>query len=239
MTAEPVLQLKGFSAGYGPLRVLHDVDFTVNEAERIGIVGLNGHGKSTLLNGIAGLTGWQSGSVLLRGREIGGQRSQGPGRYTHKIVRRGLAIVPQGDAIFPGLSVRQNLDSGARTRASWRDRANGRDRIVSLFPNLAELMERPVGVLSGGERRMVSVGRALMTEADVYLIDEPSIGLAPGIARNLVQRLLDVEVGRGAMIIAEQNMALLEGRVDRTLGMYAGELKGGTDVLFGLPAVTR
>lgn len=86
---------------------------------------------------------------------------------------------------------------------------------------------------------MVSVGRALMTPADVYLIDEPSIGLAPGIARNLVERLLSVDVGQGALIIAEQNVSLLEGRVDRMLGMYAGELKGGVDVLFGLPAGTR
>ncbi len=237
--SEPILVAQGFSAGYGALRVIHDLDLAIYRGERIGVVGLNGHGKSSLLNGLMGLTGWQSGSVRLNGHEIGGQRSQGPGRTTHRIVRRGMTLVPQGDAIFPGLSVKQNLHSGAYTRGAWRSRRARTEQIVELFPRLAELMERQVGVLSGGERRMVSVGRALMTEAEVYLVDEPSIGLAPSIASNLVRRLLEVDVGAGAMVIAEQNVALLEGHVDRVLGMYAGELKGGTDVLFGLPATTR
>ena len=120
-----VLRIEDLSAGYGPLGVLHNVDLTVRAGERVGIVGLNGHGKSTLLRAIAGLTGWQSGSIKLNGVEIGGTRSQGPGRYTHKIVRMGLALMPQGDALFHGLTVADHLDSGAYTRAPGANASSG------------------------------------------------------------------------------------------------------------------
>jgi branched-chain amino acid transport system ATP-binding protein len=107
-----VLRIADLSAGYGPLGVLHNVNLTVRAGERVGIIGLNGHGKSTLMKAVAGLTGWQSGSIMLNGTEIGGTRSQGPGRYTHKIVRMGLALMPQGDALFHGLTVASNDGSG-------------------------------------------------------------------------------------------------------------------------------
>src|SRR6516164_9475056 len=94
-----VLKIEGLSAGYGPLRVIHDLDLVIHPGERVGIVGLNGHGKTTLFYAIAGLTGWQRGSIVLNGKQIGRTRSQGPGRYTHQIVRQGLAIMPQGDEI--------------------------------------------------------------------------------------------------------------------------------------------
>ncbi len=111
-----LLQMTGVSAGYGPVRVLHDLSLTVERGERIGLVGLNGHGKTTMLSTIVGLTGWQDGSILFEGQEIGGRRTHGMGRRTPEIVRRGIAMAPQGDAIFPGLTVRENLDSGAYTR---------------------------------------------------------------------------------------------------------------------------
>ena len=114
-----VLDVQGLSAGWGPMRVIHDLDLTVFAGERIGLVGLNGHGKSTLFQAIAGLTGWQRGSIKLNGFEVGRTRSQGPGRYTHQIVRRGLALIPQGDEIFHGLTVEEHLDSGAYTKAAY------------------------------------------------------------------------------------------------------------------------
>jgi branched-chain amino acid transport system ATP-binding protein len=140
-------------------------------------------------------------------------------------VRRGIALAPQGDAIFPGLSVKDNLDSGAYTGASWRTRKQRRDRVLDVFPPLANLLGQSAGTLSGGERRMVSVGRALMSDSKLYLIDEPSLGLAPKISLSLVSALSSIDLGEGAMIIAEQNLPLLAGRVDRVLGMHAGELK--------------
>lgn len=220
-----ILQIRGLSAGYGPVRVLHDLELDVSPGERIGLVGLNGHGKTTMLSAIVGLTGWQDGSIVFEGEEIGGRRTHGVGRTTPGIVRRGLALAPQGDAIFPGLSVKDNLDSGAYSRSSWRARKARRDNVLDVFPPLRPLLKQTAGTLSGGERRMVSVGRALMGDARLYLVDEPSLGLAPKISLGLVAALCQIDLGDGAMIIAEQNLPLLEGRVDRVLGMHAGELK--------------
>ena len=128
-----VLHVSGLSAGYGPMRVIHDLDFIVQSGERIGLVGLNGHGKSTLFLAIAGLTGWQRGSIRLNGAEVGRTRSQGPGRYTHLVVRQGLALIPQGDEIFHGLSVEEHLDSGAFTPTAWRERGVRKERILAIF----------------------------------------------------------------------------------------------------------
>lgn len=227
MTARrEVLHVKGLSAGYGPMRVIHDLDLIVNAGERIGLVGLNGHGKSTLFYAIAGLTGWQRGSIRLNGVEVGRNRSQGPGRYTHQVVHQGLALIPQGDEIFHGLTVEEHLDSGAFTKRAWRERAERKKRILEIFPPLVKLMGIPVGRLSGGERRMVSIGRGLMADASLFLVDEPSLGLAPKIGKGVLDALMSVELGDSAMVIAEQNVALLEGRVDRVIGMHVGKLKG-------------
>jgi branched-chain amino acid transport system ATP-binding protein len=223
-----VLRIENLSAGYGPLGVLHSVNLRVQAGERVGIIGLNGHGKSTLLKAIAGLTGWQSGSIKLNGIEIGGTRSQGPGRYTHKIVRMGLALMPQGDALFHGLTVADHLDSGAYTRRAWRERRQRREQVLAIFPPLQKLLAQPVGKLSGGERRMVSLARGLMADAKLLLVDEPSLGLAPKISKSVVEALMRIDIRDGAMVIAEQNLSLLEGKVSRLIGLHAGKLKGGS-----------
>ncbi|UPJ79773.1 ATP-binding cassette domain-containing protein [Bradyrhizobium sp. 183] len=224
--AREILNVQGLSAGWGPLRVIHDLDLIVKSGERIGLVGLNGHGKSTLFYAIAGLTGWQRGSVMLNGSEVGRTRSQGPGRYTHQIVHKGLALIPQGDEIFHGLTVEEHLDSGAFTARAWRERAERKKRIYQIFPPLVKLKDTSVGRLSGGERRMVSIGRGLMAEASLFLVDEPSLGLAPKIGKSVIDALMAVDLGSSAMVIAEQNIALLEGKVDRIIGMHVGKLKG-------------
>lgn len=234
--AREVLRVTGLSAGWGPMRIVHDLDLTVHAGERIGIVGLNGHGKSTLFLAIAGLTSWQRGSILLNGREVGGTRSQGPGRYTHRVVRQGLALMPQGDEIFHGLTVEEHLDSGAFTQRAWRERKSRKAGVLAIFPPLVKLMSTPVGRLSGGERRMVCIGRGLMADASLFLVDEPSLGLAPKIGRAVMDALMAVELGDAAMVIAEQNVALLEGRVDRIIGMHAGKLKGEASVSLARPA---
>jgi branched-chain amino acid transport system ATP-binding protein len=221
-----ILNISGLSAGYGPLRVIHDLDLVINTGERVGLVGLNGHGKTTLFYAIAGLTGWQRGSILFNGVQIGRTRSQGAGRYTHQIVRQGLAIIPQGDEIFNGLTVEEHLDSGAFTRLAWRARARRKEQVLELFEPLRKLMKTPVGRLSGGERRMVSIGRGLMTDAKLYLADEPSLGLAPKIGIGVMNALLKIDLSGAALFIAEQNVALLDGKVDRIIGMHAGKLKG-------------
>ncbi len=158
--------------------------------------------------------------------EVGRTRSQGPGRYTHLVVHQGLALIPQGDEIFHGLSVEDHLDSGAFTKRAWRERKERKKRILEIFPPLKKLMGVAVGRLSGGERRMVSIGRGLMADASLFLVDEPSLGLAPKIGRAIMDALMDVDLDAAAMVIAEQNVALLEGRVDRVIGMHVGKLKG-------------
>ena len=226
-----ILSVSGVSAGYGPLRVLHDISLTIYRGERVGLVGLNGHGKSTLFRTITGLVDWQNGSIMLNGVQIGGQRTQGPGRMTHRIARQGVALMPQGDAMFIGLTVRQHLDAGAFTRKAWSERHKRRERILDIFPPLRNLLGQPVGKLSGGERRMVTLGRGLMGDVKLYLVDEPSLGLAPKISRAVIDALINVDLADGAMVIAEQNLQLLEGCVDRLIGMHGGEIKGSVDTL--------
>ena len=220
-----LLQINKLSAGYGALRVLHEIDLSVKEGERIGLVGLNGHGKTTLFRAITHMTGWQQGSIKLDGEEIGGSRSLGAGRRTAGLVKKGIGVAPQGDAIFPGLSVRKHLECGAHTKSAWRNRRERIEEIFEVFPPLRHLQHSLVGKLSGGERRMVSVGRMLMSEARLYLIDEPSLGLAPKISQRVMEALWALPVS-GAMIIAEQNISLLTGRADRILGMHAGRMRG-------------
>lgn len=233
-----ILNIQSLSAGYGPLRVIHDLDLVVNAGERIGLVGLNGHGKSTLMRAIAGLTDWQEGSIKLFGKEIGGRRMHGAGRRTHRIVRQGLALMPQGDALFPGLTVRQHLDSGAYTSQAWKRRKERRMRVLEIFPVLKHRLDEPVGRLSGGERRMVSLGRGLMADVSLYLVDEPSLGLAPIVSKVVVEALMQIDLKGGAMIIAEQIVSLLKGWMDRVLGMHDGRIKAGAvDVKLGKPVM--
>ncbi|MDA0320955.1 MAG: ATP-binding cassette domain-containing protein, partial [Proteobacteria bacterium] len=149
----------------------------------------------------------------------------GAGRRTAGLVKKGIGVAPQGDAIFPGLSVRKHLECGAHTKPAWRNRRERIEEIFEVFPPLRNLQHSLVGKLSGGERRMVSVGRMLMSEARLYLIDEPSLGLAPKISQRVMEALWALPVS-GAMIIAEQNISLLTGRADRILGMHAGRMRG-------------
>ena len=141
-----ILEIKGLSAGYGPLRVIHDLDLIIQSGERVGIVGIKGHGKTTLFYAIAGLTHWQRGSIKISGEEIGRTRSQGPGRYTHIVVKKGLAIMPQGDEIFHGLTVEEHLDSGAFTPESWKNRKQKREEILEIFEPLRKLIHTPVAL---------------------------------------------------------------------------------------------
>lgn len=220
-----LLDIRQLSAGYGPLRVLHEIDLTIRTGERIGLVGLNGHGKTTLIRAITHMTGWQQGSIRFDGQEIGGTRSLGAGRRTPGLVRMGIGVAPQGDAIFPGLSVRKHLECGAHTKSAWRERRQRIEKMFDIFPPLRPLEHALVGKLSGGERRMVSIGRMLMSDARLYLIDEPSLGLAPKISQRVMEALWALPVS-GAMIIAEQNVSLLAGRADRIVGMHAGRMRG-------------
>jgi branched-chain amino acid transport system ATP-binding protein len=221
------LEVRALSAGYGPVRVLRDVDLTVAAEERVGLLGLNGHGKTTLLRAVVGLVGWRRGEITLHGRSIVKSR-------TYSLARAGVVMIPQGDALFPGLTVRENLDAGAFPSGSWKRRVQRRRMVLGLFPWLAERLDQRVGTLSGGERRMVSIGRGLMADGNVYLIDEPSLGLAPGIVSALMESLFSVDLKGGAMILAEQNRALIEDRIDRIVQIHGGQIVASERVDAGL-----
>ena len=213
------LTIRGLRAGYGPLQVLDGIDLDVADGERVGLVGLNGHGKSTLMRSIVGLVDWRHGAIDAAGRSL----LDVP---THRLAREGIILIPQGDSLFPGLSVRDNLDAGAFAPANWRKRAERRERVVQIFPRLGERMKQIVGTLSGGERRMCSIGRGLMASGRIYLVDEPSLGLAPGIAETIVRTLCGLDLGGGALVLAEQNQTLVEGRIDRIVRIHAGKVAG-------------
>ncbi len=216
-----VLEIKGLEAGYGPLRVLHGIDLTVGEGERVGILGLNGHGKTTMLRAIVNLVDWRKGDILHDGASI-------MNTPTFALARRGVVLMPQGDSLFPGLSVKDNLDSGAYRGGMWRKRKERRDYVCEIFPRLGGRLNQVVGTLSGGERRMCSIGRGLMSEARLYLVDEPSLGLGPGIAKGICDTLMTLDLQGGALLIAEQNRPLIAGRIDRALRMHGGELPPDT-----------
>jgi branched-chain amino acid transport system ATP-binding protein len=209
------LKIEALSAGYGALRVLDGIDLELDHNERVGLVGLNGHGKTTLLRAIVGLVGWRRGEITHRGHSLMHDK-------TYSITQRGVVLVPQGDALFPGMTVRENLDAGALAGRSWRERTSRREYVIELFPKLGERLRQSAGTLSGGERRMLSLGRGLMSDADVYLVDEPSLGLAPGVAKTLLRALGEIDLRGGAMLIAEQNRALLEERVQRVVRIHHG-----------------
>jgi branched-chain amino acid transport system ATP-binding protein len=213
-----VLEVRKLNAGYGPLRVLHDIDLAVEAGERVGLVGLNGHGKTTLLRSVMGMVDWRRGEIELDGKSI----LKTP---AHKLARSGVVLIPQGDALFPGLSVRDNLDSGAFA-TGWRERKRRRDRVLKLFPRLADRLGQAAGTLSGGERRMCSLGRGLMSDARIFLIDEPSLGLAPGIAAGLYSTLRELDLQGGTLVLAEQNQSLLEGWIDRIVKVHGGQIVG-------------
>ncbi len=214
----PAVAIRDLTAGYGPLRVLHDIELEVESGERVGLVGLNGHGKTTLLRSIMGLVDWRRGEILLDGKSI-------MGMPTHRLARAGVVMIPQGDDLFPGLSVTDNLDAGAFA-SGWRERKQRRQRVLQLFPRLADRLDQPAGTLSGGERRMCSLGRGLMADARVYLIDEPSLGLAPGIGAGLFATLRELDLDGGTLILAEQNQALLTGWIDRIIRIHGGQIVG-------------
>jgi branched-chain amino acid transport system ATP-binding protein len=192
-----LLEVEGLHAGYGPVRVLEDVSFSVGEGETVALLGANGAGKTTTLRAI-------SGTLKPRGRvRIGGHDVTG--RATEKIVRLGVAHVPEGRGTFAPLTVEENLRLGAYT--------NGRpdlERAFTLFPRLQERRHQRAGTLSGGEQQMLAIGRALMLRPRLMLLDEPSLGLAPNLTRELFKVLRQIKEDEGtAMLIVEQNANLV------------------------------
>ncbi len=194
--AAPALEVKGLTAGYSNLPILHDISATFNSGEITSIVGPNGAGKSTLLKAMFGIATIHQGTVCLRGKEVG--------RSARELVKSGVAYVPQVNNVFPTLTVAENLAVGTYVRGSH----SGIAHALQIFPELEPMLKKRAGQLSGGQRSMLATARALVSRPDVLLVDEASAGLAPLVAERLWQQLLASAQEGVAVIVVEQNVAL-------------------------------
>ena len=183
-------------AGYvSEVDILNGVSMQVRKGEIVTVIGPNGAGKSTLIKTVFGLLKPRRGRVLFEGEDI-------TGRKPHRIARRGLSYVPQLDNVFPSLTVHENLEMGSIDRSETRERI---DRMYALFPRLGERRGQTTGTMSGGERQMVAMARALMTDPDVLLLDEPSAGLAPAFVEAIFQKIQEINEAGVTIVMVEQN----------------------------------
>jgi branched-chain amino acid transport system ATP-binding protein len=193
-----MLEVSGLSAGYGPFSVLRDVNLSVGAGEVVAVLGSNGAGKSTLNNVLSGLLRPVAGSVTFRGHDITRARASA-------IVALGLVQVPEGRRIFPNLSVRENLELGAYRRAKASRRRN-LERVLGIFPRLRERRGQSAGTLSGGEQQMLAIGRALMAEPELLVLDEPSLGLSPVLVEELFDLIRTINDDGQSLVLVEQNV---------------------------------
>ena len=211
---DAILRLRGLDAGYGDLQILSDVDLDVADGEFVTIVGPNGAGKSTVMKTVFGLTTYMDGVVEFEGKSIQGLAPE-------QIIREGIGFVPQTDNVFPGLSVRENLEMGAYILDSVPE--DQIEEIYDRFPILRERSEQKAGTLSGGQRQMVAMGRALMLDPDLLLLDEPSAGLAPDLVSDMFDRIDRINDGGTAVLMVEQNAKEALRRCDRGYVLVNGE----------------
>ena len=187
---------EAMTGGYGDADILHDCTIGVDEGEIAVVVGPNGAGKSTAMKAVFGMLGLRSGRVLMDGEDITGLKPQ-------ERVRKGMGFVPQTNNVFPSLTVLENLEMGAFVRAD--DVADTLSQVLELFPVLKEKADQPAGELSGGQRQQVAVGRALMTQPKVLMLDEPTAGVSPIVMDELFDRIIEVARTGIAILMVEQN----------------------------------
>jgi len=197
--AAPVLAVEDLHAGYGDVPVLRGVSLAVGPGEIVALVGANGAGKSTTLRAIAGLLAPSGGAIRFAGARIDGVPA-------HEVVARGLVLTPEGRKIFPSLTVRENLDLGGYLPAARVRRRASLDRVMALFPVLAERQRQTAGTLSGGEQQMLAIARSLMSGPRLLMLDEPSLGLAPLIVDRIFEVIEAVNRDGTPVLLVEQNV---------------------------------
>jgi len=219
-----MLSIDGVVAGYGGTTIVQGVSFEVPAGECAVLVGPNGHGKTTLLRAISGLIKVRDGRIEFDGDEITRERAE-------KIVERGLIHIPQGDLVFPDMTVAENLQLGAFTKSAAK-RAKARiEEVYEIFPRLLERQAQRARTLSGGERRMLAIGRGLMGDAKLIMIDEPSLGLAPVIVDEVYRQLRRIVDSGMTVLLVEENFRRGQTLADRIHLVENGEIirSGGAD----------
>jgi len=228
-----MLEVAGLAAGYGALPVLRGIDFAIAAGEIVAVLGSNGAGKSTLNNVLSGLLKPSAGRIGFRGSEIAGAPPAA-------IVARGLIQVPEGRRIFPNLSVRENLEIGSYRRGRPHRAAN-LERVGTIFPRLRERMKQLAGTLSGGEQQMLAIGRALMAEPVLLILDEPSLGLSPLLVEEMFALVASLRAEGLSVLLVEQNVMQSLAIADRAYVLEQGifTLTGAGAVLLDDPRLRQ
>ncbi|HET6367407.1 MAG TPA: ABC transporter ATP-binding protein [Pseudomonadales bacterium] len=221
-----LLRLDGIEVGYGALTAVREVSLEVNVGETVALIGSNGAGKTTTLKAITGLLPLRRGTVALDGERIDGLS---PAR----VVGRGIAHVPEGRQLFPTMSVRENLELGAAGPDARARRADTLEWVFRLFPRLAERTRQLAGTLSGGEQQMCAIGRGLMARPRLLMLDEPSLGLAPVVVKQIFEVLAQINRDGTTILLVEQNVARALGLAHRGYVLENGRiaLSGPRDAL--------
>ena len=213
-----MLSLAAVSAGYGSFQALFGVSLEVPQGEAVGVIGPNGAGKTTLMRVISGLLPLRDGAMTLEGRPVGGLPA-------HRMVEQGIAHVPENRRLFPRLSVEDNLRIGAFIPQARQRFAEQLERIYTLFPRLKDRREQLAGTLSGGEQQMCAIGRALMSDPKLLLLDEPSAGLAPVVVQQVFELVKRIRGSGLTVLIVEQNVQQVLKVVDRAYLLEAGTIR--------------
>ncbi|GAA4600086.1 branched-chain amino acid transport system ATP-binding protein [Actinoplanes octamycinicus] len=217
-----LLELKDVTLLYGRIQALHGISLTVGEGEIVALIGANGAGKTTTMKAISGLRPVAQGSVLFDGDDITKMRAD-------LRVVRGVSQSPEGRGIFPGMTVRENLEMGAYTRRNRAEINEDMDRVFTLFPRLKEREKQVGGTMSGGEQQMLAVGRALMSRPKLLLLDEPSMGLAPMLIQQIFDIIVEINQQGTTVLLVEQNAQQALSRAHRAYVLETGRIvKEGT-----------
>jgi branched-chain amino acid transport system ATP-binding protein len=219
MTAEsqPILELKDVKTFYGSIEALKGISIDVREGEIVTLIGANGAGKSTTLRSINGLNHPREGTIHFQGRNI---TEESP----HNVVKMGISQSPEGRRLFPRMSVIENLEMGAFQRSDRAGIREGMDRVFTLFPRLAERRHQKAGTLSGGEQQMCAIGRALMAQPKLLMLDEPSMGLAPIFVEKIFEIIREINDQGTPILLVEQNALMALDTADRGYVMETGTI---------------
>jgi branched-chain amino acid transport system ATP-binding protein len=229
-----VLEIRDLDAAYGDIRVLSGVTLSVGPGEIVALLGPNGSGKSTLLNTVAGLLRPRTGVVTFEGEDLARL-------HAHLIVERGVALVPEGRRLFGSMTVEENLELGAFVARARAGKAAGLERVYGLFPDLRERRRQLVRSLSGGQQQMAAVGRALMTNPRLLMLDEPSLGIAPRLVQSIMHSLAEINRAGVGIFLVEQNVRAALGLAHRAYVLESGRiaLQGAAAQLLHDPHVRR